>query len=447
MINIRNYIFIATLILESSLFILYDLSPIYIFFFFLTVFEAIIFSEKGASLSVAGWWLYVYLTCSFLVVACFKFTPSRFTLGTSRIDNNSFVALAQVSVMIMFFYFMALLVFCKKRNKCIETYWTNYAPRFNVTVVFIVGFFLTFISQLVGIGKMGEENTRLPFHLAGVIQFVRTDLIPVMALCAYANRKKTGKSTYKVIVFLFVWSLYETIVRLSKSAIIFSFLPIIMYELLSDQKNIKRMFKEFAPVLMVVLILYPVIETMRHADVRNAWDESEEEISGTFSNPNTNNYIVKPFNRTFLTGFLFASDESTIDHNSLFDFHQAPLVVMAGGAPRYQTFMIDGYPEGVAHSSGTSPFIDSFLMGGYGLLYISVFIMVLLADLIDRRLLEKSNYVIVAILYVAYYRLFDMPIFTSFLNEMSIRYVIVYAGICFYIIYKFKTNNKTTKYQ
>lgn len=84
MVNIRNYIFIATLILESSLFILFDLSPIYIFFFFLTVFEAIIFSKKGARLSVAGWWLYVYLTCSFLVVACFKFTSSNI----KYIDNQ-----------------------------------------------------------------------------------------------------------------------------------------------------------------------------------------------------------------------------------------------------------------------------------------------------------------------------------------------------------------------
>ena len=279
--------------------------------------------------------------------------------------------------------------------------------------------------------------------MSGVIQFIRTDLIPVMALCVYANRKKKGQNTYKVIVLLFVWSLFETMVRLSKSAIMFSFLPIIMYELLSDRKNLKNLIRQFAPVMIVVLVLYPVIETMRHSDVGNAWEESDEEISGTYTNPNSSNFIVKPFNRSFLTGFLFASDESTIDKDLIFDFHQTPFVIAAGGAPKYQTFVIDGYPDGVAHSSGTSPFIDSFLIGGYGLLYISLFIMVFLADLIDRRLFNKSNYVIVAILCVAYYRLFDMPLFTFFLNEMSIRYLLVYAGICLYIKLKM---NKQTKY-
>lgn len=434
----KNKIFITTLLFEVYLFFNYSLSPIYLLFFFLTMLEVFAFSKRHASLSIAGWWLYIYLFCSFLVIACFKFTPSRFTLGTPRVNENSFVALAETSIMIEFFYFMSLLIICKKKGQSIETSWTNYAPSFNITVVFITSFMLTFFSQVIGIGKMGVENTRLPFHLSGVIQFVRTDLIPVMVLCIYANRKKLGKSTFKVIVLLFVWSLYETIVRLSKSAIIFSFLPIIMYEFISDRTSLKRMIKEFAPVFVVVLLLYPVIETMRHDDVEDAWKDSEEEVSGTFGNPHTNNYLVKPFNRSFLTGFLFASDESTIDKDILFDFHQAPLVFSAGGAPRYQTFVIDGYPYGIAHSSGTSPFIDSFLIGGYGLLYLCVFVMTFFADMIDRQMRKKNNYVIVSILCVAFYRLFDMPLFTFFLNEMSVRYLIVYAGICFYIKYKYK---------
>lgn len=439
----RNYIYIFTLLIEGSLFFIYNIPPLYILFYVLTIFEVIAFSKRGNCLSVAGWWLYAYIVCSFLVIACLKFTPSRFTLGASRVDDNSFATMANTCIMVMFYYFMALLLCCKKKSNSEETSWSIFAPSFNISFVFATGFILTFISLVVGIGKMGVENTRLPFHLSGVIQFIRTDLIPFMALCVYANRKKKGQNTYKVIVLLFVWSLFETMVRLSKSAIMFSFLPIIMYELLSDRKNLKNLIRQFAPVMIVVLVLYPVIETMRHSDVGNAWEESDEEISGTYTNPNSSNFIVKPFNRSFLTGFLFASDESTIDKDLIFDFRQAPFVIAAGGAPKYQTFVIDGYPDGVAHSSGTSPFIDSFLIGGYGLLYISLFIMVFLADLIDRRLFNKSNYVIVAILCVAYYRLFDMPLFTFILNEMSIRYLLVYAGICLYIKLKM---NKQTKY-
>ena len=436
----KKIIIALTLLLEAGLFFEYSLSPISFILYALTVMEAIAFCQKGHSLSVAGWWLYAYIVCSFLVISCFKFTPARFTYGSARIDDLSFAVMAETAVKVMFFYFMALLLICRQKVEMYETEWSLFAPKFNLTFVFALGFAFTFISSVIGIGKMGIENTRLPFHLSGVIQFVRTDLIPVMALCVYANRKKLGQNTYKVIVLLFIWSLFETMVRLSKSAIMFSFLPIIMFELLSDRKNLKQLIRRFAPIMVVVLILYPVIETMRHTDVGNAWAEADDEVSGTYSNPNANNYIVKPFNRSFLTGFLFAADEATVDKNVLFDFHQAPMVIASGGAPRYQTFVIDGYPEGVAHSSGTSPFIDSLLMGGYGLMYISIFIMVLFADMIDKRLWNKSNYVMAAILCVAYYRLFDMPLFTFVLNQMSIRYFIVYAGICMYIVYQWKKN-------
>lgn len=434
----KKIIFALTLLLEAGLFFVYDLPPICFILYALTFVEVIVFYQKGHSLSVAGWWLYAYIVCSFLIISCFKFTPARFTFGADRINDLSFVVMAETSVKVMFFYFMALLVICRqKREKC-ETKWSLYAPKFNLFFVFFLGFAFTYLSSIFVIGKMGIENTRLPLHLSGVIQFVRTDIIPVLALCVYANRKRLGQNTYKVIVLLFVWSLFETMVRLSKSAILFSFFPIIMFELLSDRKNLKQLIRRFAPILAVVLILYPVIETMRHSDVGNVWAEAYEEVSGTYSHPNENNYIVKPFNRIFLTGFLFAEDEATVDKNVLFDFHQAPMVIASGGAPRYQTFVIDGYPEGINHSSGTSPFIDSLLMGGYGLMYISIFIMVCFAEMIDRRLWAKSNFVMMAILCVAFYRLFDMPLFTFVLNQMSIRYFIVYAGICLYLRYCWK---------
>lgn len=433
----KKTIFVFTLLLEAALFLVYNLPFQCYLFFALTVMEAIVFTRKGNTLSVAGWWLYAYIVCSFIVIAIFKFTPSRFTMSSGTITESSFSSLAETSIYVMFTYILALIVFCRSKNESSETDWSQYAPNFNLSAVFIMGFAFTFISSVVGIGRMGAENTRLPFHLSGIIQFVRTDLIPVMALCVYANRKRLGQNTYKVIVLLFIWSLFETMVRLSKSAIIFSFIPIIMYELISDRKILRKLIRRFAPIMVVVLVLYPVIESMRHSDVGNAWVEFEEEVSGTFTNPNSNNYIVQPFNRSFLTGYLFAVDETTVDKNKFFDFSQAPMVVAMKGAPRYQTFVIDGYPDGIAHSSGTSPFIDSFLMGGYGLLYISIFIMVMLAEWIDKKIWYKSNYVIAAILCVAFYRLFDMPLITFFLNEMSIRYLVVYAGVCIYIFWRY----------
>lgn len=432
-----RFISVLTIVLESFLLLGYDLPVYCIIFFILTVLELIIVDIRKIKFSVAGWWLCIYIICSFLIISTFKFTPSKFTRGGRSLTIEAFDSLAEVSFVVVFVFFLSVLLLYRNNKVKVETKWTNYAPNFSLSFVFIVGFLLTLLSYIIGIGKMGVENTSLPFHLSGIIQFCRTDLIPVLVLCLYVNRKNKGKSVLIVLVLLFGWSLFETVVRLSKSAILFSFLPIIMYELLSSKKNILKTIKPFIPIALVVLLLYPVIEVLRSSDSATLAD-SEDEISGTFENPETPNFFVKPFNRSFLTGYLFCIDRTAINDNTLFDFSQAPFVIIAGGAPKYQTFIIDGYPEGVNHSSGTTPFIDSFLMGGYGLLYISIVVMVFFAEFIDKKFRSKSNYVIVAILCVAFYRLFDMPLFSFFVNEMSVRYIIVYCGICLFIIFSWK---------
>lgn len=439
----RKLVCLITVVLEVFILLGYNLPAYCVVLFLLTIVEIIIVEVRKVKFSVAGWWLWIYLICSFLVISCLKFTPSKFTRGGRSLSVEAFGSLAEVSIVVMFVYFLSVIILYKPKMKRDETEWTRYAPNFNMKFVFILGFVLTFISYVVGIGKMGVENTSLPFHLSGIIQFFRTDLIPIMALCVYVNRKNRGEGVGIVLILLFGWSLFETIVRLSKSAILFSFLPIIMYELISSKKNIFQTLKRFLPVLLVVLLLYPVIEVFRSSDTASIQD-SEEEISGTFENPNTPNFFVKPFNRSFLSGYLFCIDQSTVDKGTLFDFSQAPLIIISGGAPRYQTFAIDGYPEGANHSSGTTPFIDAFIMGGYGLLYISVFIMVFFAEYIDRKFRLKSNYIIIAILCVAYYRLFDMPLFSFFVHEMSIRYIIVYLGICLYIIFTWRKSKKNS---
>lgn len=433
----------VAIVLELILLLSYNLSPWCYGAFVLTLFEVFIVYKKRVKLSVAGWWLYIYIICSFLVIAAFKFTPSVFTRGGRLIVNESFSNMAGTAVYVMMFYFLALIIFNRTKVVKTETAWTIYSPKVNIWLVFLLGFTLTTISFVLGIGKMGVENTRLPFHLSGIIQFCRTDLIPIMALCVYVNRKQNNKKVYDVLLLLFIWSLFETIVRFSKSAILFSFLPIVMYELLSSKNNFFKTIKPFIPVAIVVLLLYPVVENMRNPNNMTSWDDTESEITGTFANPDSKNFLVKPFNRSFLTGYLYAEDSYLLDKHNIFDFRRVPLIIWSGGSARFQTFIVDGYPEGISHSSGTTPFVDAMLLGGYGLLFVSIFIMVYLAEVIDRKYKKKSNYIIVAILCVAYYRLFDMPLFTFFINEMSIRYLIVYAGICLYITYKWRLSCKS----
>ena len=207
-------------------------------------------------------------------------------------------------------------------------------------------------------------------------------------------------------------------------------------------KDFKGVIIKFLPILAVVLVLYPIVETFRHSDsLRDAISAAdEEEVVGTYTNPTSKNYIVKPFNRRFLTGYLYLVDEGECS-NSLFDFSRAGAILAIRGSARYQTFVIDGYPVGVAHSSGTSPFIDGLLIGGYGFMFLTIFIMTFLARIIDRTFRRRTNYLIITMLVMLYYYWFDGPLYTFLLNEMSIRTLFVYGILIWYVNTKWKRSN------
>lgn len=434
----RIFLWLLTPAVEVWLLMYYNLPLLYYFFVFLTIIEIIFVDHRKIRPSLAGWWLYLYLFCSFIVIASIKFTPSKFSLGIKYITDNSFIKLSEISIIVMFCYFFALLIFYRKNSIVKESNWTNYTLKFNYKITFTIAFILSVISLMLGIGKMGQENVRLPFHLTGIIQFCRTDLIPVIVLCIYADLKKNKKKVGKILLLLFVWALFESVVRMSKSAIIFSFMPIIFYEIISRKKNLWKTIKPLMPVFIVIFLLYPIIGSLRN----DTSDDVEIDLSGTFSNPESSNIIVQPFNRTFVTGVLLCIDINYIGNENIFNFKNAIPIILLGGSARYQTYVIDGYGEDVHHSSGTSPFVDSFLMGGYGLLFISVILMVFFAHLIDKGLNKKANFIIMSIMCVAFFRIFEMPLFTFFLNEMCVRYLIVYTGVCVMIIYNWKKNKR-----
>lgn len=439
----KTKIIILTLLLEAFLVFRYDL-PFYCYIAFLiTVLEAIFFISRNCYMAIAHWWLYLYMTCTFIVIPAFKFTPSQFTLSCSAINDSSFNHMAIISTFVMCLYFLALNLFCEKGKEAeAPTQFTIYAPNFNTKIVFLLAFAATIISYNVGIGKMGVENTRLPFHLSGIIQFFRTTLIPIFALSIYVHNKNENRSNNGLIGMLFLWSLAEVYIRMSKSAMIMIFLPILIYELMYYGKDFKGVIIKFLPILAVVLVLYPIVETFRHSDsLRDAISSAdEEEVVGTYTNPTSKNYIVKPFNRRFLTGYLYLVDEGECS-NSLFDFSRAGAILAIRGSARYQTFVIDGYPVGVAHSSGTSPFIDGLLVGGYGLMFLAIFIMTFLARIIDRTFRRRTNYLIITMLVMLYYYWFDGPLYTFLLNEMSIRTLFVYGILIWYVNTKWKRSN------
>jgi hypothetical protein len=71
---------------------------------------------------------------------------------------------------------------------------------------------------------------------------------------------------------------------------------------------------------------------------------------------------------------------------TLFCFKRAPRVWMLNGSATYITRDVDNVPETVIHSSGTSGILDPLIIGGKGLCYILISLLVLGAIFIDKRI-------------------------------------------------------------
>ncbi len=337
--------------------------------------------------------LLVYLFCSFSIVAITKFYPLHFSLSSNKVLDKDFVAMASYSVKVMFFAFLSVIIanqFIKKADVSwrYDTFIRPSYGRINLLILFLVG--LGIISIVVGIGKMGQENTRLPFHLAGVIQFIRVEVAPFLALLFYMSIRKereyiadNGKMRYFLFLF-FAWSLLETYVRMSKSAIAYEFLPILIYEVIenSNTGTLKNLFIKLLPFVFVLLTVYSVVENSRNSD--GITFDVEEESTATYNDHYANNPFVRPYTRFFINGHHFLTSYQVVSQEALFDFSNMPAVLVMGGAARYKTFEIDGYPLGVAHSSGSTYIIDALMCGGYGLSYIFLFILVLISVKVDQ---------------------------------------------------------------
>ena len=162
----------------------------------------------------------------------------------------------------------------------------------------------------------------------------------------------------------------------------------------------------------------------------------EEDVDGSKENT-----IVKAFNRQFMNGGYYMKYYEDINHRDLFDFSRAPLIVVVGGGPSYVTHILDGFPEGVAHSSGTTGTLDALLFGGYGFCYALMFILPFLASIFDsRKHRDCITYRIIAALLLM--NIFNTGSISKIIERVSLMYII---GILIAMFFALKINNRTVK--
>lgn len=319
-----------------------------------------------------------------------------------------------------------------KKRYCCKQYCPKLISPLYIKLFFSLLFLIVVISYIEGVSRMSGEVVALPFHLGGIINFFKSIVVPFLFAALVENYILNKKALpRKYFVLYFVYMLCETFVWMSKGILLNYLLPLLVVLVLYYRPNFNKMIKYITPVFILFLFLYPIIGIMRNID-----GGSLKENFAEAKNEADENATEKPFvlitvlNRTFMTGYQFATDYDYIDKSSFFDFSRLPLLIIYRGAQAYQTHVIDGYPEDALTSSGTSGIMDPLLHGGYGLCYIVIILIMFIASRVDM-LYVKRQFSLYTILVLVIWRLVNNSNLSSLYDSIGLQsYLVCLISFC-----------------
>ena len=253
-----------------------------------------------------------------------------------------------------------------------------------IYAVFIFIYALSFFSFSVGLGRMGADAVVLPFHFGGIINFLLRNLFPGF-FTVYVEGLLLKKKNFplKFLLLYIVWSFFMVLITLSKSILMWNLLPLLFVYYFICRPSMRTIRLVLIPLVALFLFMYPVVELMRNSGSVSADSFMAARTEANRSQDQTG-VIVQALNRVFKTGAYYATDYDYLKDDTFFDFSRVNSLLVVGGAARYQTFIIDQYPEGVNHSSGSSGVMDALFHGGCGLAYIIIIVLSLAGGGIDR---------------------------------------------------------------
>lgn len=359
-------------------------------------------ANLGKYMVLWGFWMSVVFIPAFHL-------GMQFGLGSKEVAEYDYNVAASFGARVSFLSCVAWLIFSGKKKLTSQN--ITYTPKLIKTTtiywMFLVMFLLSAFCYSTGLGKMGAETVVLPFHLGGIINLARKTLFPALFAIIIENHLLCGKKITKTYFALFfVWSIFEMITWLSKSILVMNFLPVFIVIVAYLRPSPKNIAKVAIPFFAMFMVFYPLIAAMRSADKGKSFSEyvvnainiadEENEDAGSQSP------LLAPLNRTFITFNHYTKDYSYLEKSSIFDFSKMPSLLVLGGAAGYQTFVVDGYPIGVQHSSGTSGLMDPLLHGGYGLCYLMIFVIMLFAVFIDSQHHKRQYSIMIQLLLMLY---------------------------------------------
>ena len=375
-----------------------------------------------------------YIILSIHVVALFELSSTGFFKDV--IYLNEYRALAIWGNRLLFVFFVTLIVCSRIKFKTIKERQFR-RLKGGIDKPFIVFTFVVYLFAIISVylgssDLMGEVKVVLPFHLNGLIDEVRANVYPfVFTIYVYDCLIKKRPIKKNIIVLYLIYVVAEIIIKSSKGAFLYSFLPVLTLLAFMGYYSKKTIARFVLPVFLVFLVLYPIIETARSEGSVSL--DSIKTASQT-ERANQGDEHSSPYIRAFLTGVYYTKMVDIIsDDQFSFDFRRVPLLIsMDYGGVSYMTNVLDGVPEGSKQSSGVTGLCDALLWGGYPLCYIVLVLLVLLCYWGDHKGFMRSTPLYKVILFWIIHRLMVGRTISSFsdtfmfamLGSSAIKYIV-----------------------
>lgn len=434
MVRLIFWLLIVVCVAVNSIVFYFDIIELLISFVNVILSYYYLSKIKSIQSNLASTLLFVYIVLSTLFCATIQIDSQKYSF-----EDFQKLAVFSNHLLLVFLSVTSFLWSLRQSNDednyniSGEYYDKMYSPRY-VWSLLGIAFTLTIISRILGLGVMGHEAVVLPFKIGGIIMYMRKTIISYLFLMVFIKNRNDVYLKRYVLVY-FCWALFECFVMLSKSILLTNFLPLITYILLSNNGLKKRDLKYVLVIVGIFFTLYPIIGSLRYVKSSGSFFESINKAEQIHhENNGDDNFVEKPFLRTFSTGTYYMNALPYIksSESSIFDFSRLPIIVSMGGSAAYTTFVIEGYSKGVHHSSGTTGIIDPLLIGGYGFTYSMVLLLVLFANYIDGDRM-KGKMALKVFLLLLFFDLVRGYTISRFLDPLAPSFVLTTVFLIFYL--------------
>jgi len=370
------------------------------------------------------YWISLMFMPVFKLVKNITGEDGAYGYAMTPLDYQRILSFSPSVIIVVCLSWMVFSAFRKKGRPVMYEYKPKLLSKNSVYICFAVMYFCSALAVVFGIGRMGsEDSVVLPFHLNGIIVLAKMVFFPILFAIIVENYVINKRNVPNKYYVLFTgWALIEVFTRLSKSALLNAFLTVAVLLFIYYRPKLKTIIKIATPLFAAFLLLYPIVEIMRSSGDANLIESFKSASSQ--DETSAGDMILNPLNRTFMIPSYYAKDYTWVNHNSLFDFSKVPVLLVTGGAARYQTIVIDGFPPDAVNSSGTTGLQDPLLFGGYGLCYIVIVLLMLFAFLIDSLVYKRMISIYVTLLLLLWGFCNSQNI-TSFTDAVGLQYIIM----------------------